>query len=123
MVNKSQIEKIVFRYGQVSKGKDASIQSTVKEIILSGSEISENLRERIQSDDIFSLGESYGDPTTGDPIMFESIKLKTEDGTKMEIEVFNLAILMFTDNKEETRRLFRIINALKCEPGGAGQRR
>ena len=29
--------------------------------------------------------------------------------------MFNLAILMLMDNKEKTRRLFRIIHALKSE--------
>jgi hypothetical protein len=115
METKPQIEEIVFRHGQISGRKDASAQSTVKEVVIRGSDISENLRERINSDDIFSLNESYGDPAAGDPILFEFVKLKTRDGRKKEIEVFNLAILMLMDNREETRRLFRIIHALKSE--------
>lgn len=49
----------------------------------------------------------------GDPSTFDFLRVTTSNGDLKEVEVFNLAFLMFSDNREETRRLFRIINAIK----------
>ena len=81
--------------------------------------MSESLLQCLEADDVFSLKGSYGDSTAGDPTIFEFLRVTAASGKTIEIEVFNLAILMCFGNTEETRRLFRIINAIKGEQTGA----
>lgn len=115
-----KIEEIFLRYGEVPLGKNSQVKPSLKEIQIHTDKMSASLRSRLNEDDVMSLGDSYGDPTTGDPVMYDFLRIKTKDGRIKEIEVYNLAIAMFMDNRDETRRLFRIINEIKGEQGTGG---
>lgn len=48
---------------------------------------------------------------------FDFLRVTLKSGEKKEMEVFNMAIMIFLQNTEETHRVFRIINAIKDESG------
>ena len=107
--------KIFLRYGQVPLGQNPDAEPSLEEITLSEDSIPAKVVEILDSDDVFSLAESYGNPVAGDPATFDFLRITLKNGREKEIEVFNMAIMMFMDNREETRRIFRIINAIKGE--------
>lgn len=117
--SQTNFEEIFFRYGEVPLGRDSPKEASLTDIRIHTDSMSEALRSRLNEDDVMSLSDSYGDPENGDPAMYEFLKVKTKEGKIKEIEVYNLAITMLIDNKEETRRLFRIINEIKSEQDGA----
>jgi len=121
-----KISKIFLRFGQVPLVSNPEAKPSLDEITLTGSSIPDALSKKLIGDDVFSLTESYGDSMAGDPSTFDFLKVTTSNGELKEVEVFNLALLMFSDNREETRRLFRIINAIKDgekgAPSNGGQR-
>ena len=41
------------------------------------------------------LGGTYGDPSAGDPIQYEGLRIEQDEGD-VEIVVFNRAVLLFT---------------------------
>jgi len=112
-INQPRIVKIFLRYGQLPLGTNPDAEPNLKDVELNEDDIPKDLSEILIDDDVISLGSSYGDPSAGDPAIFEFIRIDTSDGRAKEIEIFNLAMLLFTDNREETRRLFRIVNAIK----------
>ena len=112
-INQPRIVKIFLRYGQLPLGTNPDAEPKLKDIELYDVDLPKDLSKILIDDDVFSLGSSYGDPSAGDPAMFEYIRVESSDGVTKEIEIFNLAILLFMDNREETRRLFRIVNAIK----------
>jgi hypothetical protein len=105
--------EVFLRFGQISLGSNPHAEPSLEEAVFTGNGISEELSARLNVDDVFSLEESYGDPMVGDPATFDFLRITTTNGEQKEIEVFNIAILMFMDNRDETRRLFRIINSIK----------
>jgi len=115
------IKEVFLRYGQLPLGTNPHAEPFLEEIRLYNSAISDSLRTRLIEDDVFTLKNSYGDAGAGDPAIFEFLRIETSAGKKIEVEVFNLAILLFTKNTEETRRLFRIIKAIKDEQNESGQ--
>ena len=121
-LTKPVIEKVFLRYGQVPLGTNLDAEPSLEEVEIRGSALSDALRTRLTDDDVFSLSNSYGDAEAGDPVTFDFMRITTSEGIKVEVEVFNIAILMFKDNTEETRRLFRIINAIKGEQDAGGKR-
>ncbi len=116
-----KFSKVFLRFGQIPYGGNADAEPLLEEISLIGASISNSVSRRLNEDDVLSLGDSYGDATAGDPCTFDFLRVTTSDGIEKEIEVFNMVIMIFMDNREETRRLFRIINAIKGEQGGGGQ--
>ena len=112
-MNQPRIVKIFLRYGQLPLGTNPDAEPNLKDVELNEDDIPKDLSEILIDEDVISLGSSYGDPSAGDPAIFEFIRIDTSDGRAKEIEIFNLAMLLFTDNREETRRLFRIVNAIK----------
>ena len=108
-----KISKIFLRFGQVPLGSNPDANPSLDEITLTGASIPEALSKKLIEDDVFSLGGSYGDSMAGDPSTFDFLKVTTSNGEVKEVEVFNMVLLMFSDNREETRRLFRIVNAIK----------
>ena len=106
---KNEIEEVFLRWGQMPLGTNPDAQPSLDEVTIHRSGISKSLLGCLEADDVFSLKGSYGDPTAGDPDVFEFLPVTTTIGETIEIEVFNLAILMCFGNTEETRRLFRII--------------
>jgi hypothetical protein len=109
------IEEVFLRHGQLQLGMNPDAEPSLEDIRICKSAISDSLRSILIEDDVFSLKASYGDAEAGDPSIFEFLRIETSTGKKTEVEVFNLAILLFTENTDETRRLFRIINAIKGE--------
>jgi len=116
-----KFSKVFLRFGQVPLGANPDAEPLLEEVNLTDASISDSLLHRLTEDDVLTLGDSYGDSMAGDPSTFDFIKVTTSDGIEKKIEVFNLAIMMFMDNREETRRVFRIINAIKGEQDGGGQ--
>lgn len=114
------IEEVFLRQGRLSLGTNPDTESSIEDITICKSALSDSLLSRLIDDDVFSLKASYGDAEAGDPSIFEFLRIETSTGKKTEVEVFNLAILLFTENTDETRRLFRIINAIKGESGRNG---
>jgi len=114
------IEEVFLRQGRLSLGTNPDAESSIEDITICKSALSDSLLSRLIDDDVFSLKASYGDAEAGDPSIFEFLRIETSTGKKTEVEVFNLAILLFTENTDETRRLFRIINAIKGESGRNG---
>lgn len=111
--SQKQFSEVLIRFGQVSLGGNPDGAPKFEEIRFKIDAIPESVTERLIEDDVFSLADSYGDPMAGDPTTFDFLRVKMADGTKKEIEIYNIAIMMFTDNCEETRRLFRIVNSIK----------
>ena len=110
----------MLRFGQVPLGINPHEERSLEDISFEGNEIPDQVSDRLNEDDVLSLNESYGDIAAGDPSSFDFLRVLTTCGVEKDIEVFNIAILLFMDNREETRRLFRIINTIKDEHGGGG---
>ena len=121
-----KFSKIFLRFGQVPLGGNPDARPLLDEITLTGASISDTLSKRLNEDDVLSLLDSYGDSMAGDPSTFDFLRVTTSEGVDKEVEVFNMALLLFLDNREETRRLFRIVNAIKegeqVSGGNGGQR-
>ena len=114
-----QIASLRLRYGEVPLGLPKSESaSRLEEISYDESSLPPEVREVLQADSVMTLGDKYGDPFSGNPIMPEFLKITFADASVKNIEVYNLGILMFTDNSEETRRLFRIFTRIKESGGG-----
>ena len=115
MINQPVIINILLRHGQLPLGANPNAEAKLQDVEFNGNPIPQGLIDILIKDDIWSLSPSYGDPSAGDPAMFDFIRIKASDGSTKEIEIFNMAILIFRDNNEETRRLFRIVNAIKMQ--------
>jgi len=53
------------------------------------------------------LGGTYGDPSAGDPIQYEGLRIEQDEGD-VEIVVFNRAVLLFTTDSEGVRRIHQV---------------
>jgi hypothetical protein len=103
------INMITLRSGFVD---DLRKTDSCPEIMFSAPNIPPDIIKQFQQDDYLSLKSSYGDPSWGEPIQYDRIEIKTTAGTKT-LEIFNRAILLFTQNTEETRRAHRVIYAVE----------
>jgi hypothetical protein len=56
---------------------------------------------------LLDLGGIYGDPSVGDPIQYDELHIEHERG-EVEIVVYNRAILLFTSDSEELRRIHQL---------------
>ena len=111
--NQQKFAEVFLRFGQVPLGSNPQAKASLEEISFDTQSVPDFVTDRLVEDDVLTLADSYGDPMVGDPATFDFLRVKTTDGTKKEIEVYNLAIIMFMDNRDETRRLFRIVNTIK----------
>ena len=80
--NQQRFSEIFLRYGQVPLGSNADAEPLLKEVSLSETTIPERLSVRLSSDDVLSLGDSYGDPIAGDPTTFDFLRITMSDGRK-----------------------------------------
>ena len=68
---------------------------------------------------LLDLGGTYGDPETGDPIQYDELRIKHDQG-EVEIVVYNRAILLFRTESEAVRRIHQVCC---CLDDIAGSRR
>lgn len=105
----SEISSITFRSGMVDK---LSETSKCPAIILNAPEIPADILKQMQEDDYKSLKVRYGDPSLGEPIQYDYLEIASSSGVKT-LEVFNRAILLLSNNTDETRRVHRIVYAVE----------
>ena len=108
-ISDSAITKIMFRSGFIN---DLTESDSCQEIIFSAPDIPPDILKQLLQDDYASLKSSYGDPSWGEPIQYDLLKIETLTGTKT-LEIFNRAILLFSQNSEETRRAHRVVHAVE----------
>jgi len=53
---------------------------------------------------LLDLGGTYGDPSAGDPIQYDELRIEHDQGA-VEIVVYYRAILLFTTDSEAVRRI------------------
>jgi hypothetical protein len=82
------------------------------QITFTAPDIPTDILKQLQEDDYISLRETYGDPSWGEPIQYDCLRIRTRSGTKT-IQIFNRGILLFIQNTEETRRAHRITYAVE----------
>jgi len=70
---------------------------------------------------LLDLGGTYGDPETGDPIQYDELRIKHDQG-EVEIVVYNRAILLFRTESEAVRRIHQVCCRLDdlAAPHGRG---
>ncbi len=56
---------------------------------------------------LLDLGGTYGDPSAGDPIQYDELRIEHDQGLA-EIVVYNRAILLFTTDSEAMRRIHQV---------------
>lgn len=105
-----KIAKIIFRSGMMNNLKE---KSSCKKYVLTGDEISPEVRRIFNSDKIAELSGQWGNPAFGSPIQYQRAVVELADGTSYEIEVCNLAVMIFHSDDEKIKRLFRFIARLE----------
>ena len=105
-----KIEKIVFQSGMINTTKE---KSSCKEHVLTGDQISEEIQKIFNSEKIEKLSGEWGDPRVGSPIQYQRALIELDNGKSCEIEVYNLAIMIFHLGDERIKRLFRFIARLE----------
>jgi hypothetical protein len=105
-----KISKITFRSGMINNMK---AKSSCKEYVFTGDEISPEVRKIFNSDKIAELAGEWGDPDLGSPIQYQWARAELDNGQSCEIEVRNLAVMIFHSNDEKIKRLFRFIVRLE----------
>ena len=88
-----------------------------KEYVFTGDEISPEVRKIFNSDKIAELAGEWGNPGLGSPIQYQWARTELEGGQSCEIEVCNLAIMIFHSDDEKIKRLFRFIMRLEKQVG------
>lgn len=56
---------------------------------------------------LLNLGGTYGDPSVGEPIQYDELRIEHDDGV-VEIVLSNRAILLFTSDSEAVRRIHEV---------------
>ena len=110
MTRDLKILKITFRSGMLNNMK---AKSSCKEYVFTGDEISPEVRKIFSSDKIAELAGEWGDPEIGSPIQYQWARAELDNGQSCEIEVRNLAVMIFHSNDEKIKRLFRFIVRLE----------
>ncbi len=102
----AKIAKISFRFGMIDSMKG---KASCKEHVLTGGEIPLEVQRIFNSDKISELSGKWGDPGLGVPIQYHWALVKLNNDKSYEIEVCNLAIMIFHSEDEKIKRLFRFI--------------
>ena len=66
-------------------------------IIIEAADLPEDVLE-LRDRHLNDLGGTYGDPSAGDPIQYDELRIERDQGD-VEIVVYNRAILLFTADK------------------------
>ena len=103
------VYKVKLITGFLENKKD---KSNCDVISFEGDTIPEDIIEAFKKDDYLTIKPRYGNPSWGTPIQYDHLTIEDDQGTRT-IEIYNRAILLFTDNTEETRRAHRIIYAVE----------
>ena len=104
----NNIMRIEYKEGMLSSLKDsAACESKVFE----APNIPTSVLKTLEENKILEAGGRYGDPTMGDPIQYEWLKILTTEA-EIKIEFFNRAITLFTTDSELVRRLHRFLCSL-----------
>ncbi len=80
--------------------------------VLSGADIPEQVLATIHKEELLELGGVYGDPSYGDPVQYDFLKLVNSEGESVEITVYNRAIMLFMADDERLRRIHRVLHIL-----------
>jgi hypothetical protein len=99
------LEQIEYRRGMLEAGMgpgDLPVKTW------RGAEISVDVRQSINAEDILNLGGVYGNKHAGDPIEYDQIRLVLTDDV-VEIEVFNRGITLFMTDDEKVKRIHRVL--------------
>jgi len=108
-ISDNDITKIILRSGFIN---DLTESNSCPEIIFSAPDIPADILNQLLQDDYVSLKSSYGNPSWGEPIQYDLLQIETGTGSR-SLEIFNRAILLFTQNSEETRRAHRVVYAVE----------
>ena len=103
------LERIEYSRGLLTKGKTPA---DLPVSVWTGEGIPERVLAAIRREGLMQLGGVYGEPSYGDPVQYDGLKLITNDGEAVEITVYNRAIALFISNNEELRRIHRALGIL-----------
>ena len=112
----SWISRIKFRSGMVNTLSEISKCPTTT---LNAPKIPADILKQLCEDDYSSLNNTYGDPSWGEPIQYDYLEIVSSSGVKT-LEIFNRAILLLSNNNDETRRVHRIVYAVEKYLKAAG---
>ena len=100
-----QIKKITYRGGMIEKLSD---KDKMDEIVLTGNEIPQNIKEIIEETKITGIGGVYGDHRVGAPIQYDLLIIDF-DNKKVTIEAFNISIFLIKTNDPYLKRVFKVL--------------
>ncbi|MFA5866055.1 MAG: hypothetical protein WC975_15385 [Phycisphaerae bacterium] len=101
----TRINRIEYRQGMLEENMKPS-ELSVR--LIQGPQITDEIRQSIEKENIFELGGVYGDKKAGDPIEYDHLKIVFWDRT-VEIEFFNRGITLLATDSEIIRRIHRVM--------------
>jgi hypothetical protein len=103
-----RIDKLIYRHGLTD---DIETEAGLKEIVLEGSAVSEDIVRSIHDNGILGRSGVYGDPTVGDPLQVDHLEIG-QGGSWTKITVYNRAIMLFATNDEYYVQIHRVCCAI-----------
>ena len=113
----ARIERVVYRSGFVKRVREAA---SLPAITFEATDLPEDVVALVDAH-LLDLGGTYGDPSVGDPIQYDELRIEHDQGA-VEIIVYNRAILLFTADSEAVRRIHQVCRRLDdlAAPHGRG---
>ena len=96
------IERVVYRSGFVKRLRESR---HLPAITFEAADLPEDVVALVDAH-LLDLGGTYGDPSVGDPIQYDELRIEHDQGA-VEIVVYNRAILFRTDT-EAVRRIHQV---------------
>ena len=98
-----RIERVSYRSGFVERLGEAS---RLPAITIEAAHLPEDVLALLDHH-LLDLRGTYGDPSAGDPIRYDELRIEHDQGD-VEIIVSNRAILLFTADSEAVRRIHQV---------------
>lgn len=103
------VEQVVYKSGMLDHPREAR-GLTSRRFHAPG--IPDEVLQAIERERFADLGGVYGDPTWGDPIQYDEVRV-TRAGETTSVRVFNRALLLFHADSEVHRRIHRVCETLR----------
>jgi|SRR5882724_985239 len=97
------IERVVYRRGFV--GRLAEVER-LPAITIDAADLPEDVLVLLAHDPL-DLGGTYGDPSAGEPIQYDALRIEHDQGD-VEIVVYNRAIRLFTADSKAVKRIHEV---------------
>lgn len=99
-----RIDRIVYRHGFTD---DIETEEGLKEIVLEGPAITEEIVRAIHDNELLGTSGFYGDPTVGDPLQVDHLEIDHGEG-RTEITLYNRGIMLLGTNEEYFVQVHRV---------------